>query len=124
MEMGIGHCAALWAASHCYCSNVISLTELLPSRNAPHERTRRKHMNSVKSWKTILAACAAIMAASAYGAAAQGQGGWVVYGGDHANTRYSPLKQINTGNVQDLKVAWVLQLGSLEAQESTPIVIG
>ncbi len=55
---------------------------------------------------------------------AQGQGGWTVYGGDHANTRYSPLKQVNTDNVQNLKVAWVLQLGSLEAQESTPILVG
>ena len=75
-------------------------------------------------WKGVLVASAAIVLTSAHSAAAQGQSGWPVYGGDTANTRYSPLKQINTGNVQHLKVAWVLQLGSLEAQESTPVVVG
>jgi glucose dehydrogenase len=49
---------------------------------------------------------------------------WPVYGGDSANTRYSPLSQINTSNVHQLQVAWVLQLGSLEAQEATPFVVG
>ena len=49
---------------------------------------------------------------------------WTVYGGDTANTRYSPLNKINTSNVNRLRVAWVLQLGSLRSQESTPLVIG
>lgn len=66
----------------------------------------------------------AVMLAFAWSAVAQGQGGWITYGGDPGNTRYSTLNQINTSNVQNLKVAWVLQLGSLEAQESTPLVIG
>ena len=55
---------------------------------------------------------------------AQAQQGWTVYGGDPGNTRYSTLTQINPGNVKNLKVAWVLQLGSLRSQESTPLVIG
>jgi alcohol dehydrogenase (cytochrome c) len=50
--------------------------------------------------------------------------GWGVYGGDEANTRFSRLSKINTSNVQQLKVAWALQLGSLRSQESTPILIG
>src|SRR5438105_8279554 len=49
---------------------------------------------------------------------------WPVYGGDPCNTRYSTLTQINPGNVKNLRVAWVLQLGSLRSQESTPLVIG
>ena len=57
-------------------------------------------------------------------AAAQAGPGWPVYGGDQGNTRYSTLSQVNAGNVQRLKVAWVLQLGSLRSQESTPLVIG
>jgi len=57
-------------------------------------------------------------------AAAQSQKEWNTYGGDQSNTRFSGLAQINTSNVQNLKVAWVAQLGSLEAQESTPLVIG
>ena len=31
---------------------------------------------------------------------------WRTYGGDKAFNRYSPLDQINAGNVKDLKVAW------------------
>jgi PQQ-dependent dehydrogenase (methanol/ethanol family) len=57
-------------------------------------------------------------------AAAEATNEWNTYGGDLANTRYSALSQINTGNVHQLKVAWVMQLGTLEAQESTPIVVG
>lgn len=49
---------------------------------------------------------------------------WVMYGGDYANTRYSTLNQINAGNVNKLKVAWIRSLGTLETQESTPIVVG
>jgi PQQ-dependent dehydrogenase (methanol/ethanol family) len=48
---------------------------------------------------------------------------WSVYGGDAANTRYSTLNLINTSNVNRLKVAWALQLGSLRSQESTPILV-
>ncbi len=49
---------------------------------------------------------------------------WNTYGGDQANTRHSTLTQINTKNVHQLKVSWVRSLGSLESQESTPLVIG
>ena len=42
---------------------------------------------------------------------------WTIYGGDYANTRYSALDQINTGNVKDLKVSWIHSLGSTHPQE-------
>ncbi len=58
------------------------------------------------------------------GAAAESGKSWTIYGGDTANTRFSALTQINRGNVAKLRVAWVAQLGSLEAQESTPLVVG
>jgi len=32
---------------------------------------------------------------------------WPTYGGNSAGNRYSPLDQINTGNVKSLKVAWM-----------------
>ncbi|MFK7848485.1 MAG: PQQ-binding-like beta-propeller repeat protein [Rhodothermales bacterium] len=32
---------------------------------------------------------------------------WEVYGGDKTNSQYSALDQIHTGNVDDLKVAWI-----------------
>lgn len=48
---------------------------------------------------------------------------WPMYGRDYTNDRYSPLKQVNTQNVGDLKLAWAFQLGTLEAQEASPIVV-
>jgi alcohol dehydrogenase (cytochrome c) len=57
----------------------------------------------------------------AVGAQAQG---WGVYGGDTGNTRFSEAKQVNTGNVKNLKVAWALQLGTTRSQESTPVLVG
>jgi glucose dehydrogenase len=38
---------------------------------------------------------------------------WVVYGKDYANTRFSPLKSINTGNVSRLSLAYSFKFGSL-----------
>ena len=56
--------------------------------------------------------------------AAQTGTGWPTYGGDAGNTRFSTLNQSKTGNVERLKVASALQLGSLRSQESTPLVVG
>ena len=49
---------------------------------------------------------------------------WAVYGKDYANTRFSPLKSINTGNVSRLTLAYSFQFGSLRSNEATPLVIG
>src|SRR5690242_9747782 len=47
--------------------------------------------------------------ASAPGAADDGQ--WPMAAKDYANTRYSTLDEINTGNVANLKVAWTFSTG-------------
>ncbi|MFD2446969.1 PQQ-binding-like beta-propeller repeat protein [Bacillus sp. CGMCC 1.16607] len=53
-------------------------------------------------------------------------GDWITHGGDIHNNRYSPLDQISTSNVKNLKVEWVTSLGSgLEFKysgEATPLV--
>jgi alcohol dehydrogenase (cytochrome c) len=49
---------------------------------------------------------------------------WSMYGHDYANTRYSPLTQITTANVHELKPAWVFHTGIVAAFETTPIVVG
>ncbi|MEJ5366882.1 MAG: PQQ-binding-like beta-propeller repeat protein [Bryobacteraceae bacterium] len=36
---------------------------------------------------------------------------WPVYHGSYANTKYSPLKQIHTGNVSSLRLAWKFDTG-------------
>jgi len=53
---------------------------------------------------------------------------WRVTGGDPGNTRYSPLDQINTGNVAQLRLAWTYHTSDLPADghgeiQATPIVV-
>ena len=52
---------------------------------------------------------------------------WPTTGGGPANTRYSPLDQINTTNVGRLRVAWTFHTGDLPKErgeiQATPIVI-
>ena len=48
---------------------------------------------------------------------------WLTYGLTQAETRYSPLNQINAGNVKRLGLAWSYDLGSGGGgQEATPLV--
>jgi alcohol dehydrogenase (cytochrome c) len=84
-----------------------------------------------RNWRTS-AALAAVMialvgapwAARAAEATKDNPNEWPVYGRTQANTRFSPLAQINAKNVSRLKLAYTLQLGSLRANEATPIVVG
>ena len=46
-------------------------------------------------------------------------GQWANYGNDPGGMRYSPLSQINTENVKNLKQAWVYQSGELKTYEGT-----
>ena len=56
--------------------------------------------------------------------AAMAQTEWPHYGHDQSNTRYSKLDQVNTSNVKNLKVVWVQALGTIESQESSPVIVG
>ena len=56
-------------------------------------------------------------------APAAGQRDWPAYGGGPADTRYSPLDQINRENVQNLEVAWTYDTGEKGGLETSPIVI-
>jgi lanthanide-dependent methanol dehydrogenase len=49
---------------------------------------------------------------------------WVMQTGDYANTRFSKLDQINTGNVGKLQVAWTFSTGVLRGHEGAPLVVG
>lgn len=60
------------------------------------------------------------------------QTGWEAYGHDAGGTRYSPLTQIDRGNVRKLITAWTYHTGALEpaselnkkaAFEATPILV-
>jgi len=48
---------------------------------------------------------------------------WLTYSGSYTSQQYSPLKQINTKNISQLKVAWIYQPRQPVANlESSPIV--
>jgi quinohemoprotein ethanol dehydrogenase len=50
-------------------------------------------------------------------------GEWLSNGRDYHEQRFSPLSQINTGNVQKLGVAWEYRTYSVRALEGTPVVV-
>lgn len=53
---------------------------------------------------------------------------WAYYGRDADSTRYAPLEQINTGNVEQLQVAWTYRTGAAttraDEDQNTPIQVG
>jgi len=62
----------------------------------------------------------------------QGGNEWPAYGRDAGGARYSPLSQVNRGNVSQLKIAWTYRTGAEEVKaisagnaafESTPILV-
>ena len=69
-----------------------------------------------------------LLAAAAGCAACAPSRDWPVTGGDPGNTRYSPLDQINRGNVARLRLAWTFHTGDAPADghseiQAIPIVI-
>ncbi len=49
---------------------------------------------------------------------------WVMPNANYAGWNYSPLDQINVDNVQDLTMAWTMQLGIQDSFEGSPLVVG
>ncbi len=49
---------------------------------------------------------------------------WPTYGGDWAQTRYSPLTDIRRETVRGLRPAWIYQSGIIGTFETTPVVLG
>lgn len=48
---------------------------------------------------------------------------WLVHGGTTSEERFSPLDQINAGNVATLGLAWSFDLDTSRGQEATPLVV-
>jgi glucose dehydrogenase len=48
---------------------------------------------------------------------------WLTYGRDYGNQRFSPLAQINQGNVARLQPAWSFKTGVPSTFQATPIVV-
>src|SRR5579875_274448 len=50
-------------------------------------------------------------------------GQWTMPAKTYASTRYSTLDEINTGNVQNLKLAWTFSTGVERGHEAAPLVV-
>ena len=50
-------------------------------------------------------------------------GNWLTYSRDYSGQRYSPLDQINTGNVGKLHIAWMRQVDETDTFETSPIAV-
>ncbi len=48
---------------------------------------------------------------------------WLMHGRDYGNGRYSPLRQINRGNVRNLVPAWSFQTGVPDGLHASPLVV-
>lgn len=51
-------------------------------------------------------------------------GQWTMPAKDYASTRFTALNEINTGNVQNLKVAFTFSTGITKGEEAAPLVVG
>jgi glucose dehydrogenase len=56
-------------------------------------------------------------------AAGAERGNWIAYGRDYSNQRFSPLAQIDAGNVAKLRPAWIFQSGISATFQATPLVV-
>ena len=54
---------------------------------------------------------------------AEQRGDWLSYGRGWDEQRYSPLDQINDGNVQQLGLAWYVDLETFRGVQASPLVI-
>ncbi|MEP6572077.1 MAG: methanol/ethanol family PQQ-dependent dehydrogenase [Gemmatimonadota bacterium] len=77
-----------------------------------------------------LVASLSLLAVSAHAQARSGawtlnaaEGDWNMTGRDYSLQRFSPLAQITTANVANLKAAWTLSTGTLRGHEGNPLVI-
>jgi quinohemoprotein ethanol dehydrogenase len=50
-------------------------------------------------------------------------GNWLTYGRTYSEQRFSPLNEINEGNVSKLGLAWYFDLDTKRGQEATPLVV-
>jgi len=50
-------------------------------------------------------------------------GNWLSHGRSYAERRHSPLSEIHPGNVEDLGLAWALDLGTRRGLEATPLAV-
>jgi quinohemoprotein ethanol dehydrogenase len=95
--------------------------------------TRRAMRGIAATAAVLLTALAAMPPAPAAGprpvdskallGAADDRADWLTHGRTYDEQRFSPLEQINTGNVKNLGLVWFADLDTARGQEATPLVI-
>ncbi len=118
----------------CFFTSAIEKQSKRAISQAKNKKIRKRGDISVASQKSTLGFLSIVAAATLNWQTAQANdsilkaqadpNNWASYGRTYDNTRFSPLKQINTKNVAKLRLAYAFSLGSLRSNESTPIVIG
>jgi len=78
--------------------------------------------------KTRIALLGLALGLAVYGQTGTKNGEWPSYGGDLANSRYTPADQINASNFNRLQVAWTFKTDNLGPRpennlESTPLMV-
>jgi len=107
-----------------------AVTETGPTRRRAWQRQPQRE----PTWRHLLPSIALVVVLGGCIAGLRDgrgvQGDWPTYGNDAGGTRYSPLTQIDRGNVGRLRVAWTYRTGettgsasSHVAFEATPIVV-
>jgi glucose dehydrogenase len=82
---------------------------------------KKRNVCSMRRIERLFKAAAVFAAFGLLAAAVfSGEGDWTTVGGDVGQTKYSPLKQITSGNVSKLTKAWSFNGGG---REITPVVI-
>src|SRR6185369_2253319 len=86
--------------------------------------TSRRFLAGISTVAFLLAGAAGVRANDSALKAANEPGAWAMAGHDYGNTRFSPLKEINTENAGKLSLVYSFSLASLRSNEASPIVIG
>src|SRR5687767_1433659 len=85
------------------CSGVCKMPVPRQQRLPANPRKPRPGTRTISS--TFVLVLAALAAPGAHSAETRSSD-WPYYGADAGSTKYSPLAQIDAGNVQSLQVAW------------------
>lgn len=86
--------------------------------------TRRMVSGGLVAGLSVLAVSAHAQARSGAWTRNAPEGDWQMPGRDYSLQRYSPLAQVNTANVANLKASWTFSTGTLRGHEGNPLVIG
>jgi alcohol dehydrogenase (cytochrome c) len=81
---------------------------------------------AVAAWTLLVLAPQAVPAGSIddrrLTSAADDRGDWLLYGRDYAQQRFSPLDEIDTGNVARLVPRWIYQIGTAATFQTSPLI--